>query len=425
MASKITKIEKNSPLRWKARVGDELLAIDGHPIEDVLDYDYWAYGKNPTVTLRGPKGDRTVRARKGEGGGLGLDFEDYLMDKPRPCANRCIFCFVDQLPKGLRKPLYFKDDDARLSFLTGSYITLTNLSEREIERILQLRVSPVNVSVHATEPELRAKMLGTPRAAKGYELMKKLAAGGIEMNCQVVVCPGVNDGAALQRTMEELAELYPQVPSVSIVPVGLTRHRQGLTELTPFVKETAEACIDQVTAFGEKCLEERGSRIFFCADELYLKAQRPLPEEDYYEGYPQIENGVGLMRSMEEEFRLAMDGSACREDFCVATGVSAAPYIEKLLRMAGSEAPVYAIENDFLGHTIDVAGLITGGDLIAQLKDKPLRQRLLIPHVMLRHGGDVFLDDVTPAEVEKALNVKLTDVVNDGAVFYNEVKVIT
>ena len=422
MASRITNIDKKSPLRFKAKVGEELIAIDGHPIADVLDYEYWSYGRKLAVTLRGPKGERTVTVRKGEGRSLGLDFEDYLMDKPRPCANRCIFCFVDQLPKGLRKPLYFKDDDARLSFLTGSYITLTNLSEREIERILQLKVSPVNVSVHATEPELRARMLGTPRAAKGYELMKKLAAGGIEMNCQIVVCPGVNDGAPLQRTMEELAALYPQVPSVSIVPVGLTKHREGLTELRPFEKDSAAATIDQVNAFGELCLEKLGSRIFFCADELYLKAGREMPEEEYYEGYPQIENGVGLMRSMEEEFRLALDGAEIRDDFCVATGVSAAPYIRKLLKLAGSEAPVYAIENDFLGHTIDVAGLITGGDLIAQLRDKPLRPRLLIPHVMLRHGGDMFLDDITPAEVEQALNVKLTDVVNDGTVFYNEIK---
>ncbi len=422
MASKIMKIEKKSPMRWKAKIGEELVSIDGHPIQDVLDYEYWSYGRRLSVTLRGPKGERTVTVRKGEGQSLGLEFEDYLMDKPRHCANKCIFCFVDQLPKGLRKPLYFKDDDARLSFLTGSYITLTNLSEREIERVLQLRVSPVNVSVHATEPALRAKMLGTPRAAGGYELMKKLAAGGIEMNCQVVVCPGVNDGAALQRTMEELAELYPQVPSVSIVPVGLTMHREGLTPLVPFSKETASAAIDQVEAFGDKCIERYGSRIFFCADELFLKAERELPDEDYYEGYPQIENGVGLMRSMEEEFRRAMDGSAIRDDFCIATGVSAAPYIRKLLALVGSEAPVYAIENDFFGHTIDVAGLITGGDLIAQLKDKPLKSRLLIPHVMLRHGGDVFLDDVTPADVEKALHVTLTDVVNDGAVFYNEIK---
>ncbi len=423
MPSKIIHIDKKSPLRRRVRVGEELLAIDGNPIGDVLDYEYHSYGARLTLTLCGPKGERTLRVKKREGQSLGLDFEDFLMDKPRPCANRCMFCFVDQLPKGLRKPLYFKDDDARLSFLTGSYITLTNLSERELERILQLKVSPVNVSVHATEPALRAKMLGTPRAAEGYALMQRLAAGGIEMNCQVVVCPGVNDGAALQQTMEELAKLWPQVPSVSIVPVGLTMHREGLAPLVPLVSETAAETIDQVTAFGDKCLAELGSRIFYCADEIFLKAGREIPDEDYYEGYPQIENGVGLMRSMEEEFKLALDGADIAEDFCIATGPSAAPYLRRLLAMAGSDAPVYAIRNDFFGpDTIDVAGLTTGGDLIAQLKDKPLRPRLLIPQVMLRHGGDVFLDDVTPAQVEAALGVRLTALANDGGVFYNAIK---
>ena len=422
MASPVVKIEKKSPLRFRVKAGDELLAIDGHPIQDVLDYEYWSYGSRLSLQMRTPKGEKTLRIRKKEGQPLGLVFEDYLMDKPKHCANRCLFCFVDQLPAGLRSPLYFKDDDARLSFLTGSYITLTNLSPREIERIKQLKVSPVNVSVHATEPALRAKLLGVPKAAEGFALMRELADAGIEMNCQVVVCPGINDGDALSRTMEDLASLYPKVPSVSIVPVGLTMHREKLTPLTPFDEVTAAETIDRVNRYGEQCLEKLGSRIFFCADELYLKAGREIPEEEYYEGYPQIENGVGLMRSQEEEFRLACTGIDCREDFCVATGVSAAPYIRKLLRLAGSQAPVYAIENDFFGHSIDVAGLITGRDLIAQLKDKPLRSRLLIPQVMLRHGGDVFLDDVTPAEVEQTLGVSLVSVGNNGAALYNEIK---
>lgn len=420
MASKIIKIDKKSPLRWRAHVGEELLAIDGHEIGDVLDYEYWSYGPRLSVTLRGAKGERTIRVRKREGTALGLDFEDYLMDKPRHCANRCIFCFVDQLPKGLRAPLYFKDDDARLSFLTGSYITLTNLTKREIERILQLRISPVNVSVHATEPQLRAHMLGTPRAAEGYALMERLAAGGIEMNCQVVVCPGVNDGEHLQRTMEDLARLYPHVASVAIVPVGLTKYREGLAKLEPYNAQTAAETIDRVDAYGAACLEKYGSRIFFCADELFLKAGRDIPPEDYYEGYPQIENGVGLMRSMEEEF-MACIGGPVRDDFCLAAGVSAAPYLRRLLAAAGSDAPVYAIVNDFFGHSIDVSGLVTGRDLIAQLKDKPLRTRLLIPNVMLRHGGDVFLDDVTPGEVEQALGVKLENVKNDGRLLFEAI----
>lgn len=398
------------------------MSIDGHQIEDVLDYDYWSYAPRLLVVLRRHGKERTVRVRKPEGQGLGLDFESYLMDRPRHCDNHCLFCFVEQLPRGLRRTLYFRDDDARLSFLTGSYITLTNLSEREIERILQLRISPVNVSVHATEPALRARLLGNPKGAEGYALMRRLAEGCIQMNCQVVVCPGINDAQNLQKTMEDLAALYPAVPSVSIVPVGLTKYRQRLAELTPFDAESAASLIDQVTAYGEACLAQYGTRIFFCADELFLKAGREIPGEDYYEDYPQIENGVGLLRSQEEEFMRALDGSECRKDFCVATGLSAAPYIRKLLAAAGSDAPVYGIENDFFGHTIDVAGLVTGQDLLRQLADKSLRQRLLIPHVMLRDGGDVFLDDVTPMQVEKTLGVKLTAIVNDGEKFYNEIK---
>ena len=421
MQSIILSVEADSPLRHRARAGDVLVAIDGHPVEDVLDYEYWGCGERQRVTLRRGKREFTVRARRSDRTGLGLNFEEFLMDRPKACANHCVFCFVDQLPKGLRKPLYFKDDDARLSFLTGSYITLTNLSERELERIIQLKVSPVNVSVHATEPALRARLLGTSRGAEGYERMRRLAAGGICMNCQIVICPGWNDGEALERTMEDLAALWPQVPSVSLVPVGLTEHRAGLTELTAFDRERAAAVIAQADRFGEECLRRFGSRIFFCADELYLKAGLPIPPEEYYEDYPQIENGVGLMRSEEEEF-LPLAGSVpAAEDFCVATGVSAAPYIRRLLEKAGSDAPVYAIENDFFGHTIDVAGLITGGDLIRQLQGRPLRRRLLIPQVMLRHGGDVFLDDVTPAQVEQALGVQLVPVINDGEALFRAV----
>ena len=422
MASKIIKIDDDSPLRGRVLPGDELLRLNGHPVEDVLDYDYLSYGRRIKAVLRRGEKNFTVRVRKPEGQGLGLDFEDYLMDRPKHCANHCIFCFVDQLPKGLRKTLYFKDDDARLSFLTGSYITLTNLSPREIERILQLRISPVNVSVHATEPALRARMLGTPKAAEGYALMRRLAEGRIQMNCQVVVCPGINDGEQLQRTMEDLAALYPAVPSVSIVPVGLTRHREGLAELTPFTRRQAEETIDRVDAYAKRCEETRGSRIFFCSDELYLRAERPLPPEEYYEDYPQIENGVGLMRSMETELMAALDGSPCRGDFCVATGVSAAPYIERLLRAAGSDAPVYAVPNHFFGTTVDVAGLVTGGDLIARLQNEPLRPRLLIPQVMLRHGGDMFLDDITREQAEVRLGVTIETVTNNGADFYAAIK---
>lgn len=423
MGAKIISIDSTSPVRNKVRVGDELLAINGREIMDVLDYKYFAYDSRLVLTLRTAEGKfRMVSVRKPTGADLGLDFESYLMDQARACRNRCLFCFVDQLPKGMRRTLYFKDDDARLSFLTGNYITLTNLSERELQRIIDLKISPINVSVHATEPALRAKLLGNPDAADGYARMQKLAAGGIEMECQIVCCPGINDGEALARSMRELADLYPQVNSVSVVPVGLTKHREKLPQLTPFNRESARETIAQVTAYGDECLKKFGSRIFFCADELYLKAEMDLPDDDWYEGYPQLENGVGLLRLLETEFVAALQqrDDADGKPFSIATGVSAAPFVHSLFTFAVEKygkikGNIYPIANDFLGHSIDVAGLVTGGDLIAQLRGKDLGERLLIPINMLRHGDGVFLDDVTLEDVSAALGVPVRVVQQDGA----------
>ena len=297
MSNRIVSVDDDSPVRGKVRPGDELLKINGNEIVDVLDYKFYSYEPRLTLTLRDPDGGyRVVAARKAEGQDLGLNFETYLMDKARACRNHCLFCFVDQLPRGMRRTLYFKDDDARLSFLTGNYITLTNLSERELQRIVDLKISPIHVSVHATEPALRAKLLGNPDGARGYELMQRLAAGGIEMECQIVCCPGINDGEALDRSMRELAALWPEVNSVSVVPVGLTKHREKLPVLQPFDREKALETVRQVEAFGDDCLRRLGSRVFFCADELYLKAGLEPPEDAWYEGYPQLENGVGLLR---------------------------------------------------------------------------------------------------------------------------------
>lgn len=423
MKSVIKSVERGSPIFRKAKVGERLVSINGHIIHDVLDYKYYAYDRNLVIELESPDGGiHAVRVRKSEGEDLGLEFETYLMDRARSCANRCVFCFVDQLPQGMRPTMYFKDDDARLSFLTGNYITLTNLSERELQRIIDLRISPINVSVHATEPALRAKLLGCPRGAEGYAQMQRLAAGGITMNCQIVCCPGLNDGEQLSRTMQDLAVLYPQVRSVSVVPVGLTKYREGLYPLTPFDRQKAEETVARVNAFGLQCLEQYGSRIFFCADELYLKAKQELPDEEYYEGYPQIENGVGLLRSMQEEFRPALrleENPATEQMFCIATGVAAAPFMQDLLEQAmerfdNVHGYVYAIQNDFFGHTIDVAGLITGGDLIRQLRGRPLGNRILIPQTMLRHGEGVFLDDITLQDVERELGVPVRPVMQDG-----------
>lgn len=424
MLNTVTNIDARSPLRGRVRVGDKLLSINGHEVEDVLDYRYWSYEPQLTLVFRSADGgEYSVKARKGEGEDLGLDFEEYLMDRPWGCSNRCKFCFIDQLPKGLRKTLYFKDDDARLSFLTGSYITLTNLSERELERICALKISPINVSVHATDGALRAELMGNPKAADIMGPLKRLAAAGIVMDCQIVCCPGWNDRGQLSRTMRDLAGLYPGVNSVSIVPVGLTKHREGLAELRPFDRESAAETIDRVEAFAEECLLRLGSRVFWCSDELYLKAGREVPADEYYEEYSQLENGVGLMRLLETEFmaalRLAEPDEGMGGRFAIATGVSAAPLLEKLLQTAHKKCAkidgrVYAVVNDFFGHTIDVAGLVTGGDLIAQLRGKDLGERVLIPHTMLRHGEGVFLDDVTLEQASEALGVSVTPIGGSG-----------
>ncbi|PKM73419.1 MAG: radical SAM protein [Firmicutes bacterium HGW-Firmicutes-16] len=424
MGSVITKIEKYSPLLHKAKIGDTLVSINGKELEDVLDYKFFSYDPRLELVLESENGQRrTVRVKKDAGSDLGLEFTTYLMDRARACKNRCVFCFVDQLPRGLRKTLYFKDDDARLSFLTGNYITLTNLSEREIQRIIDLRISPINVSVHATEPELRATLLGNPEAANGYELLNRLASGGITMNCQIVCCPGLNDGDALSRSMTDLAALYPQVNSVSIVPVGLTKHRERLFPLKPFDRDSAAETLDRVNAFGDVCLEKHASRIFFPSDELFLKAERQIPEDVYYEDYTQLENGVGLLRLLQEEFSSALENEDVKSDgvpFSIATGVSAAPFLAKLLVTAKQKhdnikGRVFPVINDFFGHTIDVAGLVTGRDLINQLRNKDLGARLLIPHVMLRDGEGIFLDDVTVSEVEKELQLQVIPIGQDGS----------
>ncbi|NLW66048.1 MAG: DUF512 domain-containing protein [Clostridiales bacterium] len=424
MSSVIKKIDKNSPLLHKAHIGDRLVSINGNEITDVLDYKYFSYENRLEVVLESPHGNlRTVKVKKHEGGELGLEFETYLMDTARACRNRCLFCFVDQLPRGMRRTLYFKDDDARLSFLTGNYITLTNLSEREIQRIIDLHISPINVSVHATEPELRAKLLGNPNGARGYELMERLASGGIVMNCQIVCCPGLNDGEALTRSMEDLEKLYPQVKTVSIVPVGLTKHREHLYPLVPFDSDGAGETIDRVEDFAKKCFEGHGSRIFFCSDEFFIKAQRPIPPDEYYEDYAQYENGVGILRLLAVEFEAAMattDEKCAGTPFSMACGVSARPFLENLLMTANAKyakinGKIFEVVNDFFGHTIDVTGLVTGGDLIAQLKGRVYGERLIIPDTMIRDGGDVFLDDVTTGQVEKELGVRVEVIRPDGA----------
>ena len=415
MSTVIASVDRRSSAeRSGVRPGEKLIAINGHPVADVLDYRFFGYDRTPELELEEPGGERrVVRVRKPEGEDLGLNFDTYLMDKARSCANNCIFCFVDQMPPGMRKSLYFKDDDARLSFLMGNYITLTNLSQRELQRIIDLRISPINVSVHTTDPELRARMLCHKRAGDSIAVMRRFAQAGITMNCQIVACPGINDGPALERTLGDLAEMAPAVSSVAIVPVGLTKYREGLYPLEPYTAEQAGAVIDLVEAFGRRQMEKSGSTFAWCSDEFYLLAGRDLPEKSYYEDMNQLENGVGMLRLLTSQAELALEdvpGDLAPRSCTIATGAAAAPFVREILEKAMAACPalrgeVRPIRNDFFGETITVSGLVTGRDLIAQLKETNLGQRLLIPSNLLRSGEQVFLDDVTVDQVEKELAI--------------------
>ena len=412
MSTVITSIDPRSPAELAGvRVGETLRAINGHTVVDVLDYRFYGYDSKTILTLESEGQERTVTIRKEEGRDLGLNFETYLMDEMHTCANHCVFCFVDQMPPNMRPSLYIKDDDERMSFLLGNYTTLTNLSEREAQRIIDLHISPINVSVHATDDALHCKMLGNKQASRSLEYMRAFGKAGIVMNGQIVVCPGWNDGEALRQTLSDLMEM--NFAACCLVPVGITKYRKGLAKLEPVTKESAGAIIDIAEEFGAKALAQRGTRMFFCADELFLKAERPLPEDDYYEGYRHLENGVGLLRSLEEEFMSALKYAELEKapsPFTIATGVAAAPFLTELLEKAKEKFPcvqgeVMAVKNDFFGHTIDVAGLVTGQDIAAQLKDKMTGKRVLIPIHMLRHGETVFLDDYTVERLSAELGV--------------------
>lgn len=423
MRNRIKSIDSDSPLSSRVQPGDALISINGKAVTDVLDYKFYAYDSALRLVFKRQDGSEyTLCLKKEEGGELGLNFESYLIDNPRSCANSCVFCFIDQLPKGMRKSMYFKDDDARLSFLMGNYITLTNLSEREIRRIIELRISPVNISVHSTNPELRVKMLRNPKAGESIDIMRRFAENGIGMNCQIVCCPGLNDGEELLRSLRELEEMCPAVRSVCVIPVGLTKYREGLYPLEAFTEESAGGIIDMVTDYGDGCIKRQGKRVFFCSDEMYLIARRELPEFKFYEDFPQFENGVGMLRAMEHEFMSAlelMEEPTEKHNFSIATGTAAGLFFEKLVCTAHSKCDkikgvVYTLVNDFFGHSITVAGLITGQDLIKQLKGKDLGQRLLITANMLRREERDFLDDTTLAQVERELGVSIIPVGEDG-----------
>ena len=429
MSTCITAVDRRSPAqRAGIAEGETLLRVNGHEIVDVLDYRFYCYDPVLELELETAEGTRrTLTVKKLEGQELGLNFESYLMDEPRPCSNHCLFCFVDQMPPGMRDTLYFKDDDARLSFLMGNYITLTNLSPREAQRIIDLKISPINVSVQSTEPELRRRLLGNVEADKSLAYMRAFGEAGIVMNGQIVVCPGWNDGDHLRRSLSDLMDIG--FNSCSIVPVGLTKYRKGLAKLGGVDRDTAREILSIVDEYGARCLEKYGTRRFFSADELYIKAELPLPDPDYYEDYAQLENGVGMLRSFMTEFEQGLadvDVSGAYASFTSVTGKSAEPFLAALAEKALAMVPtlqgeVVGVYNDFFGHTIDVAGLLTAGDVIAQLKDRRLGDHILIPVNMLRHGGDVFLDDLTVSDVEQALGRPVTVVDQDGFSFVDAI----
>lgn len=397
--------------------GDLLLEIDSHPIRDVLDYRFFLTEEKIELTLKRSDETYTVTIKKGRYDDIGLDFETFLMDKKRRCANNCIFCFIDQNPCGMRETVYFKDDDTRLSFLMGNYVTLTNVSNKELERIVAMRLSPIGVSVHTTNPELRVKMLGNPKAGKILEQLKILKDGGTTLNCQIVCCRGINDGAELVRTIRDLEVFLPELESIAVVPAGLTKHREGLPALTPFDKASARGILDIVEDFQKEFMKKYDRRIVFAADEFYLAAATALPPEEEYDGFPQLDNGVGLLTSAKAEL---LDEISYRAEegmwenlpktprsITLLTGMAAKDFLTEVCEEIERRLPfltlkVRAVENHFFGSTVTVAGLLCGSDLLKAAKEEQ-PEALFIPAVSLRHERDQFLDNFTLSQLQNEL----------------------
>ena len=371
---------------------------------------------------------RDVSIEKDEYDDLGLEFESFLMDKKQSCSNKCVFCFIDQLPPGMRETLYFKDDDARLSFLQGNYVTLTNMTQEDVDRIIEMRLG-INVSVHTTNPELRVKMMYNRFAGQKLDFLWQMARAGIQLNCQIVLCPGLNDGKELERTLTDLGSMLPHLTSMAIVPLGMTKYREGLYPLQPTTKESASDALDIIERFQQEFLEKHGTRAAFPSDEFFIMAERPIPDADYYEGYPQYENGVGMLRSLADEFHEALEVAEAEHlprKVTIPTGRSPYAFLSELTREAeakfeGLTVQVIPIRNDFFGETITVTGLITGQDLIAQLKDIDIGDELLLSSAMVRRDSDLFLDDYTVPQIEEALHTKVRIVPSDGWEFLDAI----
>ena len=410
--------------------GDELISINGNSIKDVLDYHYLIKDEYLNVLIKKPDDEEwELEIEKDYDDDLGIVFEDGLMDSYSSCRNKCIFCFIDQMPPNMRETLYFKDDDARLSFLQGNYITLTNLSEDEVDRIIFYKLSPINISIHTTNEELRCRMLKNRFAGSSLAKMKRFKDAGIVMNGQIVLCKGWNDKEELERTIHDLSAFLPQLQSVSIVPVGITKFRDKLTPLEPFSSDEAKEVLETVHKWQHIFLKHYGTRFIYASDEWYINAGLPIPDEDAYEGYPQIENGVGMLRSFMEEFYSylnELEGDDRSKELSLASGVLAAPYLEQMAKDISDKFKsinlhLYTIENDFFGKNITVAGLLTGNDIINQLKDKNLGKALLLPDVLLRHGEDILLDDIKVEDIERALQTSICIVQSDGKSFIDAI----
>ena len=427
----ISSVEEGS-IAWEMEIepGDELVSIGGEPVRDVLDYHYLMNEEYVVLLIRKQNGEEwELEIEKEYEEDLGITFENSFMDDYRSCSNRCIFCFIDQMPPGMRDTLYFKDDDSRLSFLQGNYVTLTNMSDSDLERLIRYHMSPINISIHTTNPQLRCKMLNNRFAGDIGEKIQKLYDAGIEMNGQIVLCKGVNDGEELERSIRDMTQWIPYLQSVSIVPVGLTKYREGLSRLEPFEKEDAMKVLDTVHRWQKKLYREKGTHFIHCSDEWYVLAGTELPEEERYDGYLQLENGVGMLRLLEEEVKASLqervpDGR--KRKISVATGRLAYEFIQKYIIMIQEKYPqtevmLYPITNRFFGERITVSGLLTGTDIVEQLSGQELGECLLLPCNMLRSGETVFLDDMTLQQMSDTLNVPIQVVDESGEAFVRAV----
>ena len=433
MQKRNTEISYVAPNSLANRAGllpkDKVLKVNGHEIHDILEYRYLASDQEVVLEVLKANGSTEIITIESDYEDLGIEFSEALIDEAKSCKNKCIFCFIDQLPKGMRETVYFKDDDTRLSFLQGNYVTLTNVSDEELSRIVSMHISPINISVHTTNPELRVKMLKNPNAAKIFEIMKMLAAHGISMNCQIVLCPDYNDKAELDRTICDLESLYPYVMSCSVVPVGLTKCREGLCNITPFNAYSSLETVRQIEGYQKKFRKKYGINLIYAADEFYINAKLPIPKASEYDGFPQIENGVGLIASMQEEFDEAVKLIQPRKyprNVAIATGEIAYDFIKSLAdRLTdicdGLKITVFPVKNEFFGGGVTVSGLITASDILRAVPDASGFDEFFITECMLRNGDDVFLDDISLSELSKRLGVKITPTQNDGYAFIENI----